>query len=294
MKPEAKAWYQSRGMWGAVLAALAALAAAVVALLVHFGKLEAADAVPVGAVVEAGLALAASILAGFGRAGAERRIGATSPRGSVRLGLLLALVLASFVGVAVLEGCAPGYSQRMDARYKVAIRNGSSRALDALPGSFRLFGKGQWWAEPTASTVEAWAPALKRAAEAAMSECVDPGPMVAEVLAGLVKTLAAWWPASGGGITPQEVVALLAPMLEGAVYDLWPYEVGACPYKPDPDVEVFELDVPERFEVFEVFVVPPEVLDGEEVGPTTFAVGEKLCGEPPGSKEQVAQPGAPG
>ena len=153
--------------------------------------------------------------------------------GRIRIVLLLALVGVAFAAIAVLEtgGCAPGYSTKLDDRAVAVVRVGSSGALKAAPAIVRLAGRGEWWSDPVASTIEAWTPAIMQAADAALTECVDPGVLVAQVLAAVAQSLAAWVPTSMDALADaQEVVELVGPIVVGAVEALWPYEVGHCPF----------------------------------------------------------------
>ena len=191
-------------------------------------------------------------------------VGFKAPKGSENPTVAL-LLLAPFLSLCVLEqGCNLTQVER-DRIGSMATRL-STGLLKAAPGLLRLSDKP--WAEPAATTLAAWTPALITAAEAARDRCVDPAPLVAQVLGAIAATIAQYvdtgeavydvgYGTCSDGETVADAMDILTPLVEEAVGTLWPYPVGACPYATD--AEPAELDVPERFDVFGVDLV--------EVGP---------------------------
>ena len=175
--------------------------------------------------------------------------GDSKPGGYVRVSRLAALIpLASMlVYLSAAGGCAPGYSARIQDWQASLIRAGSSLLLLSAPLVVRAAGEGKWWSEPVARTIEASTPTIMQGAEAALTECVEPGTFVDELMKGIALSLAAWAPlvshvdgedmdASVGecdGGEMEDVAHILdqvRPIVTAAVEAAWPSPAGYCPH----------------------------------------------------------------
>lgn len=147
------------------------------------------------------------------------------------VGLVAVLVL----GLVACDGCGPGYSTRIPDNLRKALEHASVNTLKATPAMIRLAYADKAWADPVAGTIEECTAALLRSAEAALNECVDPGPLVEDSLAAVEHSLVLW-----GHEKPSAYVAVLRPIFEEAVADIWPYPVGHCPFEVVDAVDAFD------------------------------------------------------